>query len=133
MALLAGYGLGPMAGQNHHFKQYAREKLNYAIGRYVNEINRLHAVFNKHLADRAFVAGEYSIAGMAAYPWIVPHESQGRKLADFPHLERWFEAIRARPATQRAYTRAAEINQAPVVGDEESRKILFSRTAANVK
>ena len=76
-----------MAGQNHHFKQYAREKLNYAIGRYVNEINRLHAVFNKHLADRAFVAGEYSIAGMAAYPWIVPHESQGRKLADFPHLE----------------------------------------------
>jgi GST-like protein len=111
-------GLGPMAGQNHHFKQYAREKLNYAIGRYMNEINRLHAVFNKHLADRAFVAGEYSIAGMAVYPWIVPHESRGRKLADFPHLERWFEAIRARPATQRAYARAAEINQAPVVGDE---------------
>jgi glutathione S-transferase len=72
-----------MAGQNHHFKQYAREKLNYAIGRYVNEINRLHAVFNKHLADRAFVAGEYSIAGMAAYPWIVPHESQGRNLRIF--------------------------------------------------
>ena len=112
-------GLGPMAGQNHHFRQYAREKLPYAIERYVNETSRLYAVLNKRLADRAFVAGDYSIADMAAYPWIVPHENQGQKLADFPHLERWFEAIRARPATQRAYAKAAEINQAPVVGDEE--------------
>ena len=126
-------GLGPMAGQNHHFKQYAREKLTYAIERYVNETGRLYAVLNKRLADRAFVAGDYSIADMAAYPWIVPHENQGQRLEDFPHLKRWFEAIRARPATQRAYAKAAEINQAPVVGDEESRKILFSQTAANVK
>ena len=126
-------GLGPMAGQNHHFTQYAREKLTYAIERYVNETGRLYAVLNKRLADRAFVAGEYSIADMAIYPWIVPHQSQSQKLEDFPYLARWFEAIRARPATQRAYAKAQEINQAPVVGDEESRKILFSQTAADVK
>ncbi|HEY8006815.1 MAG TPA: glutathione binding-like protein [Methylocella sp.] len=126
-------GLGPMAGQNHHFKQYAREKLTYAIDRYVNETGRLYAVLNKRLAERVFVAGEYSIADMAIYPWIVPHEGQGQKLEDFPHLARWFEAIRARPATQRAYAKAQEINQAPIVGDEESRRILFSQTAAGVK
>jgi GSH-dependent disulfide-bond oxidoreductase len=125
-------GLGPMAGQNHHFKQYAREKLSYAIERYVNETGRLYAVLNKRLADRDFVAGDYSIADMAAYPWIVPHKNQGQKLEYFPHLKRWFEAIRARPATERAYAKAAEINQAPVVGDEESRRILFSQTAADV-
>ena len=126
-------GLGPMAGQNHHFKQYAPEKLSYAIERYVNETNRLYAVLNKRLEDRAFVTGEYSIADMASYPWIVPYENQGQKLTDFPHLERWFEAIRARPATQRAYAKATEINRAPIPVDEESRKILFAQTAANVK
>ncbi len=126
-------GLGPMAGQNHHFQQYSREKLTYAIDRYVNETGRLYAVLNRRLAERAFVAGEYSIADMAIYPWIVPHEGQGQKLEDFPHLARWFEAIRARPATLRAYAKAQEINQTPVVGDEESRRILFSQTAASVK
>jgi GST-like protein len=126
-------GLGPMAGQNHHFKQYAPKQLSYAIERYVNETNRLYAVLNKRLADRAFVAGEYSIADMASYPWIVPYENQGQKLTDFPHLERWFEAIRARPATQCAYAKAAEIIRAPIPVDEESRKILFAQTAANVK
>jgi GST-like protein len=126
-------GLGPMAGQNHHFRQYAPEKLGYAIERYVNETNRLYAVLNKRLADRAFVAGDYSIADMAAYPWIVPYENQGQKLTDFPHLRRWFEAIHARPATGRAYARAAEINRAPIPVDDESRKILFGQTAANVK
>lgn len=126
-------GLGPMAGQNHHFKQYAREKIAYAIERYVNETGRLYAVLNKRLADRDFVAGDYSIADMAAYPWIVPHENQGQDLADFPHLKRWFETIRARPATIRAYAKAAEINQAPIVSSEDSRKILFSQTAASVK
>ncbi len=125
-------GLGPMAGQNHHFKQYAREKLAYAIERYVNETNRLYGVLNKRLADRAFVAGDYSIADMAAYPWIVPHEAQGQKLDDFLHLKRWFEAIKTRPATQRAYAVATAINTTPILSDEESRKILFSQTAANV-
>jgi GSH-dependent disulfide-bond oxidoreductase len=126
-------GLGPMAGQNHYFKQYAGEKLAYAIERYQNETNRLYAVLNKRLADRPFVAGAYSIADMAIYPWIVPHEAQGQTLDDFLHVKRWFEAIRARPATRRAYARAAEINTAPIISDEESRKILFSQTAANVK
>lgn len=125
-------GLGPMAGQNHHFKQYAHEKLAYAIERYMDETNRLYGVLNKRLADRAFVAGDYSIADMAAYPWIVPHEAQGQKLDDFLHLKRWFEAIKARPATQRAYAIAAAINTTPILSDEESRKILFSQTAANV-
>ncbi|MGH6838426.1 MAG: glutathione S-transferase N-terminal domain-containing protein [Methylocella sp.] len=125
-------GLGPMAGQNHHFRQYAGKKLAYAIERYVNETNRLYAVLNKRLADRAFVAGNYSIADMAAYPWIVPHEAQGQKLDDFLHLKRWFETIAARPATRRAYARAKEINTAPIISDEEARKILFSQTAANV-
>src|SRR6516165_4673108 len=108
-------GLGPMAGQNHHFSVYAPEKLPYAIDRYVNETNRLYGVLNKRLSDRPFVAGDYSIADMAAYPWIVPHERQGQKLEDFPHLKRWFEAIRQRPAVQRAYARAKEINTAPTV------------------
>ncbi len=88
-------GLGPMAGQNHHFSRYAPEKIPYAIERYVKETNRLYGVLNKRLADREFVAGAYSIADMAAYPWVVPHEAQSQNLADFPHLQRWFESIRA--------------------------------------
>ena len=89
--------LGPMAGQNNHFSNYAVEKMPYAMDRYRNEVNRLYGVLNRRLADRAFVAGDYSIADMAIYPWIVPYERQGQKLEDFPHLKRWFEAIRARP------------------------------------
>jgi len=122
-------GLGPMAGQNHHFSQYAPEKIPYAIDRYVKETNRLYAVLDKRLADREFVAGAYSIADMASYPWVVPHERQGQKLEDFPSLKRWFEAIRARPAVQRAYALAKKINTRPVVTDS-SRSILFGQTAA---
>ena len=121
-------GLGPMAGQNNHFARYAPEKIPYAIERYVNETNRLYGVLNKRLADREFIAGPYSIADMAAYPWIVPHEAQGQKLDEFPHLQRWFEAIKARPATLRAYERGAAISSSPTVNDE-SRKILFGQTA----
>jgi GST-like protein len=125
-------GLGPMAGQNHHFLQYAPEKLAYAIDRYVNETNRLYGVLNKRLADRAFVAGEaYSIADMASYPWIVPYERQGQDLDDFPHLKRWFEAIRARPATQRAYEVGKAYQQRDATVDEEAKKILFGQTAAS--
>lgn len=125
-------GLGPMAGQNHHFVQYAPEQLPYAIERYVKETARLYAVLNRQLADREFIAGDYSIADMACYPWIVPHERQRQNLADFPHLQRWFEAIRTRPATERAYARAAEINTARVV-TEESRRLLFGQDATTVK
>ena len=89
-------GLGPMAGQNHHFSGYAPEKIPYAIDRYVKETNRLYGVLDKRLADRAFVAGDdYSIADMASYPWIVPYANQGQDLNDFPNLKRWFEAIEA--------------------------------------
>ncbi len=123
-------GLGPMLGQNHHFKQYAPEVIPYAINRYVNETNRLYGVLNRRLSDRPFVAGaDYSIADMAAYPWIVPHERQGQKLEDFPHLKRWFEAIAVRPATVRAYAQAKRVNTQPTV-NEDAKKILFGQTAA---
>jgi GSH-dependent disulfide-bond oxidoreductase len=124
-------GLGPMAGQNHHFGQYAPEKLPYAIDRYVKETNRLYGVLNKRLEDRAFVAGEYSIADMAAYPWIVPWKRQAQNLDDFRHLKRWFETIRARPAAVRAYEKADQINTQPTVS-AESKSVLFGQTAATV-
>ena len=127
-------GLGPMAGQNHHFAVYAPEKIPYAIDRYVRETGRLYGVLNKRLADRTFIAGEeYTIADMASYPWIVPHERQSQKLEDFPHLKRWFEAVRERPATLRAYERGKAMNMAPSVSDEASRKLLFGQSAATVK
>ena len=126
-------GLGPMAGQNHHFSQYATEKIPYAIERYRNETNRLYGVLNKHLEDRVYIAGQYSIADMACYPWIVSHEKQGQNLADFPNLLRWYELIKARPATIRAYEIASEINPSPAVHDEESRKILFGQTAKSLE
>jgi GST-like protein len=127
-------GLGPMAGQNHHFAVYAPEKIPYAIDRYVRETGRLYGVLNKRLADRTFIAGEeYTIADMASYPWIVPHERQSQKLEDFPHLKRWFEAVQNRPATLRAYARGKAMNMAPSVSDEASRKLLFGQSAATVK
>lgn len=126
-------GLGPMAGQNHHFNVYAPEKIDYAIDRYVRETARLYGVLNKRLADREFIVGEYSIADMACYPWIVPHEGQGQNLDDFPHLKRWFETIQARPATVRAYALAEQINTTPSVSDEESRRILFGQDARTVQ
>ncbi|WP_122544898.1 glutathione binding-like protein [Pseudomonas viridiflava] len=104
-------GLGPMAGQNHHFNRFAKEKIPYAIERYVNETARLYGVLDKRLADRDFVAGsDYSIADMAIYPWIVPHTYQQQDLNDFPHLKRWFESIANRDATKRAYALAERIN-----------------------
>jgi len=126
--------LGPMAGQNNHFSNYAVEKIPYAMDRYRNEVNRLYGVLNKRLADRPFVAGDYSIADMAIYPWIVPYERQGQKLEDFPNLKRWFESMRTRSAVERAYAKAKEIN--PNVGGirtAEERAILFGQTAASVE
>jgi len=126
-------GLGPMAGQNHHFAIYAPEKIPYAIDRYVNETNRLYAVLNKRLADREFVAGEYSIADMASYPWIVPYERQGQNLDDFPNLRRWFNAVRERPGTIRAYEKAKEVNPQQMQMSEEDKKVLFGQTGGVVK
>ena len=107
-------GLGPMAGQNHHFVRFAPERIPYAMDRYVKETARLYGVMNKRLADSPYLAGEaYSIADIAAYPWIVPYALQKQDLNDFPHLKRWFEAIEARPATRRAYALAAQYNLQP--------------------
>ncbi len=120
-------GLGPMAGQNGHFNIYAPEKIPYAMDRYTQETNRLYGVLNKRLADRPFAAGAYSIADMASYPWIVPHERHKQTIADFPNLKRWFEAIKARPAVIRAYAHAP-VSYAREMTDEE-RKVLFGQTA----
>lgn len=125
-------GLGPMAGQNHHFNVYAPEKLPYAMDRYRNETGRLYAVLNKQLAGRDFICGEYSIADMASYPWIVPWERQGQKLDDFPHLKAWFQRIWDRPATLRAYKRTKEF-QTSALPTEEARKILFGQGAGTVR
>lgn len=124
-------GLGPMAGQNHHFSQYAPEKIPYAIARYVNETGRLYAVLNRRLSDREFVGGDYSIADIAIYPWIVPHALQSQKLEDFEHLQRWFEAIKTRPATIRAYQQA-EAFKTQAISIEESRNLLFNQSAKTV-
>ncbi|WP_119302595.1 glutathione S-transferase N-terminal domain-containing protein [Dongia deserti] len=126
-------GLGPMAGQNHHFAHYAPEKLPYAVTRYINETNRLYGVLNKRLADREFVAGEYSIADMACYPWIVPYKNQSQDIDAFPHLKRWLETIQNRPATIRAYEKGKEVSSASPVMTEEARKVLFGQTAAVVR
>jgi GST-like protein len=124
--------LGPMAGQNHHFALYAPEKLTYAIERYIKETGRLYGVLNKRLADREFIAGDYSIADMACYPWISP-ERQGQNIDAFPHLKRWKAAIRERPAVVRAYELAKHINAKPTIHDEASRKILFGQDQTTVK
>lgn len=122
-------GLGPMLGQNQHFAKYAPEKIPYAIERYVNETRRLYKVLNTHLDGRTFITGQdYSIADMAAYPWIVHHEEYGIKLADFPHIKSWFETIRERPAIQRAYKVAEKVQVMDPTQDSLAHKILFGLT-----
>ena len=125
-------GLGPMLGQNHHFSQYAPEKIPYAIDRYVKETGRLYAVLDRRLEGRAFIAGDYSIADMACYPWIVPYQRQGQTLDDFPQVKRWFESIRERPATVRAYALAETVNSAATVTDQ-AKAILFGQSAATIR
>ena len=126
-------GLGPMAGQNHHFRRYAPEKIPYAIERYVNETNRLYGVMDRRLSAQPYLAGkDFSIADIAAYPWIVPWQLQSQDLAQFPALKRWFDGIAARPATLRAYARAEEFRTTPLIS-EESRKILFGQTAQTTR
>ncbi len=121
-------GLGPMAGQIGHFNVYAPEKVPYAIDRYTRETARLYGVLNQRLADREFIAGEFSLADIACYPWIVPHEAHGQTLADFPHLERWFVTMSQRPATLRTYEGVANVYAARQqdISDEE-RRVLFGQ------
>ncbi|MBW4329399.1 glutathione S-transferase N-terminal domain-containing protein [Stakelama sp. CBK3Z-3] len=127
-------GLGPMAGQNHHFSRYAPEKLPYAIDRYVRETNRLYGVLDRQLTGKEYITGEYSIADMAAYPWIVPHEAQGQDLADFPALKSWFHRMATRPAVERAYARGEEIRPASQNEmTEAQKKILFGQGAPRAR
>jgi GSH-dependent disulfide-bond oxidoreductase len=127
-------GLGPMAGQNGHFRVFAPTELPYAIERYTNEVNRLFGVMNNRLADREFLAGGYSIADIACYPWVVPHKQQGLRIEDFPHLKRWFDTIAVRPATLRTYEGVAMPYQRErtQISDEE-RKHLFGQTSTPAK
>jgi GST-like protein len=124
-------GLGPMAGQNHHFSQYAPEKIPYAIDRYVKETNRLYGVLDRQLANNEWVAGAYSIADMASYPWVVSHDKQSQKLEDFPHVKRWFDAMYTRPAVIAAYAKGEPMRESANMTDEE-KKVLFGQTATNL-
>jgi GST-like protein len=121
-------GLGPMAGQNHHFTQYAPERIPYATERYQKETNRLYGALDRKLADRRYIAGDfYSIADMACWPWILP-ERQNQNIDDFPNLKRWKQDIKERPATSRAYEKGKAINTAPTV-DKNAANVLFGQTA----
>jgi GST-like protein len=121
-------GLGPMAGQNGHFRYYAPEEIPYAIDRYTRETGRLFGVLDKRLATREYVAGEYSIADMACYPWVLPWKGLHQDMADFPHLKRWFDRIQARPAVQRAYVGVSEPYTNKRTFTDEERKTLFGQT-----
>lgn len=120
--------LGPMAGQAHHFRMFAREQVPYGVRRYTDEMNRLYGVMQRRLADREFLAGEYSIADIACFPWVVHHEWQGQSLSDFPDVERWFGAVRDRPATKRAYSKG-HVRMA----DAEAYRFLYGQTAGSVE
>lgn len=124
-------GLGPMAGQAHHFRDYAPEKIAYGIDRYTNEVNRLYGVMSRRLADREYLAGDYSIADMACVGWVRSYEKQGQDLNDFPHLKRWFETLMARPAVERGIAVGQEerARQANLAEDKEAQKILFGQRA----
>ena len=123
-------GLGPMCGQTHHFRQYAPEKIPYAIDRYTNEVNRLYGVLNRQLEGKDYICGDYSIADMAAFPWVRPYERQGQDLNQFPHLKAWFQRMEARPAVKRAVEVGVEAqNTVDLSKDDEARKVLFGQKA----
>jgi GST-like protein len=122
-------GLGPMAGQANHFRLYASEQIAYAIDRYTNEVNRLFGVMDTRLAAREFLAGRYSVADMACVGWVRLAERMGQELAQFPHLKRWFETVRARPAVKRAFAIRVEAASAVDMKDPKVRAILFGQTA----
>jgi len=118
--------LGPNSGQANHFRHYAPEKIAYGINRYTDEVNRLYGVMNTGLADREYLAGAYSIADMASWPWVVPYERMGQNLNDFPHMKRWFDTMKARPGVDRGYAVGSELRQEM---SEEAKKVLFGQRA----
>ena len=120
-------GVGPMLGQNHHFRIYAPEKIEYAINRYTNETKRLYGVMNKRLESSRFLAGnQYSIADMAVFPWLRNWQNQGIDWADYPHLKAWFDGIAARPAVQRGVQVLTDLRK-PIT-DDKAREVLFGNT-----
>lgn len=122
-------GIGPMAGQVHHFKNYARETIPYAIARYVDEVNRLYGVMNKRLADRQFLAGKYSIADMACVGWVNGWERQGQDMAQFPHLKRWLDTMKERPAVKRGMALGMQLRQGIDMKDPKVQAVLFGQRA----
>ncbi len=123
-------GLGPMAGQCHHFRIYAPEKIPYGIDRYTNEVNQLYGVLNKRLADRPFIAGAYSIADMASYPWVRPYRNQGQDIAAFPHLEAWYNRMHDRPAVAKGVKVGEELRaKYDLAKDKNAQSILFGQRA----
>ena len=123
-------GLGPMAGQAGHFRAHTPEAVPYAVERYTREVKRLFGVLDRQLQGRDFIAGsEYSIADVACYPWVVPHAGLGQNLADTPNLQGWFERIRSRPATQRAYEGVSDPYAKAANFTEEERRVLFGAGA----
>ena len=123
-------GLGPMAGQAHHFRNYAPEKIQYGIDRYTNEVNRLYGVMNRRLADRKYLAGDYSIADMACFPWVRPYKNQGQELSDFPHLEAWFKRVHDRPAVAIGVKVAEELRTGSnLATDKAAQAVLFGQKA----
>jgi len=122
-------GVGPMAGQVHHFKNYAVETLTYAINRYINEVNRLYGVMNIRLQDRQFIAGKYSIADMALVGWVNGWERQGQDINEFPNLKRWLETMKARPAVKRGTALGLELRQGIDMKDPKVQAVLFNQRA----
>lgn len=118
-------GIGPMLGQAHHFRLYAPEKIEYAFNRYTNEASRLYRVVDTRLAEVEYLAGDYSIADMATYPWLRYHENQGQKLEDYPHLKRWYDALSVRPAVQRGLAVLEEESRPPQQMDQQAKNLLF--------
>ena len=123
-------GLGPMAGQCHHFRNYAPEKIQYGIDRYTNEVNRLYGVLNTRLKGREYVAGAYSIADMAIYPWVRPYKNQGQDIADFPNVEAWYQRMYARPAVAKGVKVGEELRQNyNLATDKAAQAVLFGQRA----
>jgi GST-like protein len=118
--------LGPNSGQANHFRNYAAEKIAYGIKRYTDEVNRLYGVMNIQLADHEFLAGAYSIADMASWPWVILYERMGQDLNEFPHLKRWVDAVQARPAVVRGKAVGEELRAEM---SEEAKKVLFGQRA----
>ncbi len=120
--------VGPLLGQAHHFRIYAPEKIDYAIARYTNEANRIYRVIEKRLGEAEYLAGEYSIADIATFPWVRSHERQGVDIAELPNFVRWFEAIKVRPAVQRGLEVLRDERSKPEGMDQRARDILFGAT-----